>query len=720
MSKSLRVLVTCLWVVLAIALIYMRGRSLGLDRYVTDRLRFHAVPVAISEHYRGHIHDYTGYGPLAFRFQQPAASLDELIQWALEAPVSPEDPPYYWAADDRGTADYVIGAFVLFGPRLSSLYKFYFVVLGVSCALFLIGYRRQPGMFAVLFFALAAIYASLPVVPLANLSAEVFEPPSIYEPRILDMLALVATLHLACAAWASERPRGWTAALIGQIAVFVFCYHARSSLAWEAAFIILINVATLMLMWRRRDRRRVWVPLVLFFAGLAAFNGYKHAVYNPRYFKDIGERVVWHNALMGFGSSRALSVRYKLDVNDAKAIDAVIRYLRQHHDPRLTADWTPSNILNSFGGHFEFDWYAYESAARDLYFDIWKNNTREALRTYLVDKPLDTWNVMKLTWTQAGMEQRDRHDLYFRPFGIVPLLLVLPALALGVVYSVPAVALVAAMAALVLTSFIPGLMFYSVPLTMMGTFLGVALVAYGLILAVARGVLSWWRRPSAVLPDRDAAVAATAAIAAWTLAITAMLAPQRVVGFADTGAAPRKVVDAGKAPPPPFVAVRMRGRTVQARQYVWPASVGFDAKEVASWKSTDLGTPIYTAPELRPSKAGMTVKGTVGGAYTYLLRLEERSLAEGSYFFATGVVDTGGLSVGLQTGGRWAGFVNIDSPGPFAVVIKAEDAGRYSLVLSNCVNGAVAGRPVVNALRIDRAGWVDADAHAPAAASTQP
>jgi hypothetical protein len=475
-------------VILAIVLIYARGRNLTLDRFVTDRLRFHAIPVAISEHYRGRVHDYTAYRPLALSFQGPNAQLDDLITSALTMPVSPAMPTYYWAADDRGTADYVIAAFAMFGPRLSSLYRFYFVVLGSSCALFLIGYRRQPGMLAALLCALAAIYAILPVIPLANVSKVMSEPPSLFEPRILDVLALVATLHVAFAAWGRERPPGWTAALIGQIAVFVFCYHARSSLAWEAVFVILINLATLIISWRRRDRRRAWVPVVLFVAGFVALSGYKHYAYNPRYFTDMGSRTIWHNALMGFGSNRVLAKEYGLSVSDAMAIDAVIAYLRGRQDPRLTPAWTNDNIRNSLGGHFEFDWYAYEGAARELYFEIWRRNTSDALRCYLVDKPLQMWEVVSYGWTPTPMEQRNRYNLYFRPFGIVAALIVAPAIALAIYYPIPCAGLFASMLVLLVTSLIPGLVFYPVPLTMMGTFLSLALIGYTGILAVGRSV----------------------------------------------------------------------------------------------------------------------------------------------------------------------------------------------------------------------------------------
>ena len=709
--RAARALLTCLWVALALAFIYVKGRALTLDTYGTDRLRFHAIPVAISEHYRHRVHDYTAYAPLARVFQE-SAHLDDLIASALEMPLSLGDPTYFWAADDRGAADYVIGAFALFGPRSFSLYRFYFVVLGASCAFFLIGYRRQPGMIAVLFFALAAIYTILPVVPLANLSDALFEPPSLYEPRILDVLAFVAVLHIACAAWAPERPRGWTAALIGQIAVFVFCYHARSSLAWEAVFIAVINIAALVILWRRHDRQRVWAPLALFAIGLAALNGYKHYAYHPRYFKDMGSRTVWHNALMGLGSNPALAEKYGLEISDAKVVDAVIAYLRNRRDPRLTPEWTTTNVLNSLGGYFAFNWSVYEGAARDLNFDIWKTNTADALHCYLVDKPREAWTFVRVAWEHTTMDQRNRHDLYFRPLGIVQLLILAPALALAIGYSIPVFALVAATVVLLVTSVIPSEMFYSGPLNQMGTLLGLALLAYVLAVGAGRQALMRWPGATATVLKRDTFIAAATALSAWALAVTASAAPRSIgVQVVDVGdpLRPRRILHKlGPLPPrpPSFVAVVTNGATVQARQYMWPAALEFGAQDLASWKPSALGTPIYVSPELQRSESHLSVNGAVSGPFTYLLRVAAQPLKQGSSFFATGAVEAGGLTVGLQRDGRWVGFVNVDSPGPFAVVVRAPSEGTYSLVIANCVAGSSADRPVANVFHVDRAGWV--------------
>ena len=127
----------------------------------------------------------------------------------------------------------------------------------------------------------------------------------------------------------------------------------------------------------------------------------------------------------------------------------------------------------------EFDWLGYESAARTLYFRIWRHDFGDVLHCYLVDKPLATFNQIRLSWRADSQAQRQAHDLYFNPFGIVPLLIAAPGLLL-VTRGGPTRWLIVALLLLLCFSLVPGLMFYSVTLTMMGTFASIAVLTYAL------------------------------------------------------------------------------------------------------------------------------------------------------------------------------------------------------------------------------------------------
>ncbi|MDP1571582.1 MAG: hypothetical protein Q8L86_16430 [Vicinamibacterales bacterium] len=495
------------WVAFCLFSIHGRGLELQLDKNPTDRMRFHAIPVAVSSLYHGWPHDYTAIKPLALPFQG-VGSLDELIEWAVTHEAPPVNDVYFWAADDRGMADYVSWAFRLFGPGLDSLYLFFFVVLGVSSALFLIEARGRPGMSALLVFTLAGLYASLGVIPLANLSETVYAPVTIYEPRTIELLAFIPVLHLAFAGLGrAPWTRGRLAVAALQAGILAWCYLARSSIGWQVGFIILMASmlwAASVLRERAAGRwpaPRDWVRLsrpgvvtlllvVLAFAGLTA---YKRVMFHPAYFGEWGVRVVWHNALMAVGSDPVLGPKYKLSVSDADSIQAVLTYLRERNDTRLDPSWDLQTFLNSFGSHVQVDWPLYDEAARDLYFHIWRENPRAMLRLYLVQKPHEAWSTLVgatraypmeqryrhgVGVTRHPMEQRNRHGLFFEPLSAGSLMLALPGLLLVLATRARLGAYAAGAALLFVLALVPGVMFYSVVLTMMGAFVSAAVVLY--------------------------------------------------------------------------------------------------------------------------------------------------------------------------------------------------------------------------------------------------
>lgn len=485
------------WVAFCLFSLHARGKELLLDKNPTDRMRFHAIPVAISSMYHGWPRDYTGIKSLATYFQATPGPLDNLIHWAVAYQPPPNDDTYYWAADDRGMADYVVLSFRLFGPHLSSLYLFFFAFLALSCLLFLLEAGNSPEMSILLIFTLAAMYCSLGVIPLANLSPAAFDPVTIYEPRSIELLSFVPALHLA---FAGVVNRVWTKRRIGlaalQALLLVWCYQARSSMGWQVLFIVLVSVVHMA--WSflfarpaaqqtassRGFRRPGVVPLLLVVVAFTGLVTYERLIYNPRYFKEWGARVVWHNALMAIGSDAELGQKYKLSVNDADSITAVIAYLRETKDPRATDQWTTQNFLNSFGGHGVLDWSMYDTAARELYFQIWRENPRGMLRLYLLEKPQEILSNFYGASRLNPMVQRNVHDLYFNPLSAGALLLAFPGFMLVCASRARLGVFAAGLAALFLLALVPGFLFYSVVLTMMGAFVSLAVLAY-LLIAIA-------------------------------------------------------------------------------------------------------------------------------------------------------------------------------------------------------------------------------------------
>ena len=181
-------------------------------------------------------------------------------------------------------------------------------------------------------------------------------------------------------------------------------------------------------------------------------------------------------------------------VNDNVIVAAVRSFLRASHDPRLTPEWTDSNILGALGGHSIFNWFTYEETARDLYRHIWRSDTRDMLHCYLVDKPREMLRVLvKATRPDRSLLQ-EIPDLGFRPFAPAALALVLPGLWLVCIGDAAFVAIVVALLFLFTCSIVPGFLFYLVVETMAGAFATVADTAYVVLAqAIAIAVRLIWR-----------------------------------------------------------------------------------------------------------------------------------------------------------------------------------------------------------------------------------
>jgi hypothetical protein len=494
-----------LWVALSLTAIYARGQRIELDQHVTNRLRFHAIPVAISVLYHGRPHDYTAFWNLAIGFQGPDP-LQSKIEWAVKYTPVPNERTYYWAADDRGMGDYVLAAFALFGPHTASLYSFYFLVLGVSVTLFLLDLGWHPFMSALLIFALGALYTCLSVLPLSNITVAVFEPGSLYEPRVIELLSYVATLHLAATMFVDNRWRPSRIAIVAaQAAILAACYHARSTVGWEVLFVLIAGVTW----WGWRHgyvpRRTASVsrasgaglpwPAICLVAALLLVAAYQRYAYNPHYFRDTGGRTIWHNALMGLQSNGHLAQKYQLGINDNVVVKAVRDYLREIKDPRLTDEWTDNNILGTLGGHAAFNWFIYEAAARNFYWHIWRVDPRSMLRCYLIDKPADMRTVVVNALQSDPMPFGSARGLSFNPLAAAALLMVAPGFLLAAIGGHAFRRAIAAMIVLLACSAIPGLLFYPVVHTMMGAFATLTVLVYlTLALALAPVVRRGWAR----------------------------------------------------------------------------------------------------------------------------------------------------------------------------------------------------------------------------------
>jgi hypothetical protein len=384
-----------------LALLARTDRDLELWKSLSNRYRFHAIPVSLSHLYHGHPHDYTGRRAFAHTFQQSNEELDAIIPRMIANPPPNDTDTYYWIADDRGLADFVTCSFRLFGPRIKSLTKFYFLFLGVAVALFLAGHWRSPGAMLV---PIGVLFGMLALAQVLKLREELPSAGNVWqgeislnESRLFDMLALVSWAHLAMVAVAPRAGRAAWLTAIPQAALLLFLYHARSSLGWQYLALFALIAARGAWWVRQRWRgERGFAELVrpAFIAALAAgsiaaLGQYKKATYHPEYFAGGGPRTFWHNALIGFTFHPGLRTELPMPaVSDQDATRLVLKRMHDANDPRLDATWTLDSIMNSLGSHGSFDWKTYEEVAKETYFAVWRERPAEAAACYAYYKPV--------------------------------------------------------------------------------------------------------------------------------------------------------------------------------------------------------------------------------------------------------------------------------------------------------------------------------------------
>jgi hypothetical protein len=392
-------------IVALVGLLIAVDQRLGLHRLVNTRYRFHAIPVAISVLYHHHPHDYTAARNLAMRFHDPERSIDDQIREAASSDADLGDGTYYWVADDRGLADFALGAFWCFGARAESLSAFWFLLLSLSLLLYVIGFWRTPAALTlpplILLGWVAIASVAFEPLPFPNARGSWGEEIALFESRMFDALACVAVLHLAILGGTRlARCRAAWLTAVPQAALLILLYHARSSLGWQ--YLALASLAAVRVGWCVLNRRRAptepraqalaspLLVLGILAASLIGLKQYQRTVYHPHYAKTYGQRTFWHNALMGLAfHSRLRDDLPMAHCDDRNAVDLVLARM-EAIDPALDKNvWNWQAALNSLGNHNRFDWSRYEAAARRIYIESWQTHPREMAECHLYSKPRD-------------------------------------------------------------------------------------------------------------------------------------------------------------------------------------------------------------------------------------------------------------------------------------------------------------------------------------------
>jgi hypothetical protein len=307
--------------------------------------------------------------------------LDRALRDARGVVIDPRLPPQIIRGNEIGYADYMYMAFRLFGLHIASLYYFYFIVLGIACALFVLEYRRSPFLMFLLTSYLAGLFF------LENYAeSQGDQLGSLANSRLFDALSLLPAMHIFIAIWRklpAKRPTVATAS--AQAVILVFLVSTRTAALWQLGMIVVVGtILTLAGAWKWRhsisqSKERIlaggwFATLTIFLLGLHVT--YISLVSDARYKQETEGHLFWHSILGTLlEDSSRLQLIYvgnnKVIAEDQIAYDAVIKDLNDRHDssspvafvyrdgqtPRISIDLQRSNA-------------AYDALARSLVLTI--------------------------------------------------------------------------------------------------------------------------------------------------------------------------------------------------------------------------------------------------------------------------------------------------------------------------------------------------------------
>lgn len=332
--------------------------------------------------------------PLGVRFPdnlRDTALINAAIDKAAKFkwPFNPDESVRGSGGDDLGFIDYVRFSFLVFGHNIQSLYYSYFLIFGVSAAVFLWTFRSRPAPVILLVITCVA--------QIALLSSNLFafnNLDSIADPRFLGILAIVPGLHLACLILARLPPSfGNVALAILQSIVLVFAIWIRASALWVILAVAVLATLFAMrgLLKRRLELPRIWPAGVLFAVLALCMISLKialHPIYNSG--GEIAHHVFWHSIFYQLqfhpGWKEKYAASYAATYDELPML-AAKKYLSRHppSDPDavyLTSDRKYLRVA------------AAETYVRKALFEFFSNDPKFVLESMLIYNPLSIMTIL--------------------------------------------------------------------------------------------------------------------------------------------------------------------------------------------------------------------------------------------------------------------------------------------------------------------------------------
>ena len=226
-SASIAAYLLILATVLAFCFDFAHGIMLGQDRigfHPIYRLR-QGLAIAISRMHEPPLHGYLAYQSVVDALNEDGfavldqdkgphldvagwsallgdpARMDRALRDARDTAVDTTLEPQLVLGNELGYADYLYLGFRLFGLHMSSQYYLYFVLLGISCVLYLSQFRRSPFLVFLLLTYLAGLgFLENYAHSMGN------EAATLANSRLFEALSLLPAMHIFLLVWTRAPP----------------------------------------------------------------------------------------------------------------------------------------------------------------------------------------------------------------------------------------------------------------------------------------------------------------------------------------------------------------------------------------------------------------------------------------------------------------------------------------------------------------------------------
>jgi hypothetical protein len=338
--------------------------------------------------------------------------MNRLMQQASDVAIDPKLPAVILQGNELGLVDYMYWAFKIYGININALVLFYFTLLFVAVALFVVTFRHCRFCLFLLMLYLCAHYFAEDYAQYSGIQ-------TIHNSRFLPVIALVPSLYLIVlmATKVPLRPAVLAMAAV-QVFILMFIVFGRTQAYWQIAAIGLAGVAVSGLQPIRRallkpwdwlaavgaTARQAW-PAVLTVLGVAVLLGYSQfAPDKSLYAKESKEHLLWHSLFVStVSASPQLYAIYGYNkLSDSIGYFAAIDDLRGRNDATSPIAVEADGVLNV--DVFKSNG-AYDLEIRRLFFRIVREHPWLVLRALLIDKfalQYQLFGTVPQLWTPAN------------------------------------------------------------------------------------------------------------------------------------------------------------------------------------------------------------------------------------------------------------------------------------------------------------------------------